>query len=85
MVSMNSSQTHSQLAEIRHSLQSILGEERVLYSLEELIVYECDGLTLHPKLPDFVVFPSSTEEIIAIVEIAKKYHIPFLPGGRVPV
>ena len=62
-------------------MQSILGNERVLYSPEELIVYECDGLTLHPQLPEFVVFPSSTEEIIAIVEVAKKYQIPFLPRG----
>ena len=81
MVRINSSQTPSQLMKIRHALQSILGKERVLYSPEELIVYECDGLTLHPQLPEFVVFPSSPEEIIAIVKIAKEYQIPFLPRG----
>lgn len=81
MVSMNSSQNPSKLAEIRQALVLLLGKERVLHTREELIVYECDGLTLHSQLPDFVVFPSSTEEVRAVIEVAKAYQIPFLPRG----
>ncbi|PYV90957.1 MAG: FAD-binding oxidoreductase [Acidobacteria bacterium] len=79
--------------EVYRHLVSILGKEWVLHTPEELIVYECDGLTLHPRLPDFVVFPTSTEEVVKIVKLAWQYKIPFLPrgagtslsGGAIPV
>ena len=50
---------------VRRELASIVGSEWVLDTPDELIVYECDGLTLHPRLPDFVVFPTCTEETSA--------------------
>ena len=78
---MNSAHKEPPLAEILRALVSLLGKERVLHSPDELIVYECDGLTLHPHLPDFVVFPSNTKEVAGVVEIAKEYQIPFLPRG----
>ena len=81
MVNLNSNHTPSKLAEIRQALVLLLGKECVLHSPEELIVYECDGLTLHSQLPDFVVFPSSTEDVRGVIEIAKAYQIPFLPRG----
>jgi glycolate oxidase len=85
--------TQSVNQEIYAKLVSFLGEEWVLHTPEELIVYECDGLTLHPRLPDFVVFPQSTEDIVQIVKLAQRHRIPFLPrgagtslsGGAIPV
>jgi glycolate oxidase len=67
--------------EIYEELVSFLGKDWVLHTPEELIVYECDGLTLHPQLPDFVVFPSSTEDVVQIVKLAGRYKMPFLPRG----
>ena len=81
MNGMHLSQTSAKQFEIRQALFSLLGEERVLCDPDELIVYECDGLTLHPQLPDFVVFPATTEEVVGVIEIAKTYQIPFLPRG----
>jgi glycolate oxidase len=78
---------------VYRELVSILGTEWVLHTPDELVVYECDALTLHPRLPDFVVFPDSTDEVVEIVKLARRYNIPFLPrgagtglsGGAIPV
>ena len=58
--------TQRSKVEIYERLVSLLGKDGVLHTPEELIVYECDGLTLHPGLPDFVVFPQSTEDIVKL-------------------
>src|SRR5882762_855777 len=62
---------------IHRELASIVGGEWVLDSPDELIVYECDGLTLHPRLPDFVVFPTCTEDVVKIMALAQRHKIPF--------
>src|SRR5436309_8351818 len=67
--------------EVYRHLVSILGKEWVLHTPEELIVYECDGLTLHPRLPDFVVFPTCTEDVVKIMAVAQRHKMPFLPRG----
>jgi len=85
--------SQSSKTEIYGQLASLLGKDWVLHTPEELIVYECDGLTLHPRLPDFVVFPNSTEDVVEIVKLAGRHRIPFLPrgagtslsGGAIPV
>ncbi len=68
-------------SKIHRALVALLGSEWVLHTPEELLVYECDGLTLHTRLPDFVVFPSSTAEVIQIVRLAHEHGIPFLARG----
>ncbi len=73
--------TPSQLDAVHRELVSVVGRDWVLHTPDELIVYECDGLTLHPKLPDFVVFPSCTEEVVRLMEVAQRHKIPFLPRG----
>ena len=62
-------------------LQDLLGSERVISHHDELIVFECDGLTLHKNLPDAVVLPETTEEVSEVVEICSAHKIPFLARG----
>lgn len=76
-----SSFSPSQRDAVHRELVSIIGPDWVLHTPDELIVYECDGLTLHPSLPDFVVFPSSTEDVVSIMKVVQRYKIPFLPRG----
>ncbi len=74
-------------------LVQILGPGRVVTSYEELLVYECDGLTINKALPEVVVLPETTEEVQAIVRLATRSHVPFvargagtgLSGGALPV
>src|SRR3569623_142728 len=67
--------------ELLGRLRTIVGEEGLLYRPEELLVYECDGYTIEKKVPDVVVFPTSTEQVVAVVKLCNELDIPFVPRG----
>ena len=48
---------------------------------DELIVYECDGFTIPRARPVAVVFPRSTAEIVAAVNVCRERGIAVLPRG----
>jgi glycolate oxidase len=62
-------------------LRAIVGEAGLLTRPEELLVYECDGFTIEKQMPDVVVFPTSTEQVVAIVKLCNAHHVPFVPRG----
>ncbi|UZQ53098.1 glycolate oxidase subunit GlcD [Trichothermofontia sichuanensis B231] len=70
-----------------------IGQEQVIRKREELLVYECDGLTSYRQRPAVVVLPRTTEEVAAIVQICDREGVPFvargagtgLSGGALPV
>lgn len=62
-------------------LRAIVGEDGVVWKPEELLVYECDAYTLEKNLPNFVVLPKSTAEVVAIVQLCAKRNVPFIPRG----
>ncbi len=62
-------------------LQSIVGRDGVLNAPSDLLVYECDGFTIEKNKPDLVVFPTSTEHVVAIVKACKEFDVPFVPRG----
>ena len=75
-------------------LRPVVGPGGVLTSPSELLVYECDGFTIEKNKPDVVVFPTSTEQVVQIVQrlqragravpAARGRHQPGrrLPAGR---
>lgn len=63
------------------ALKEIVGEEDVIAEPERLLVYECDGLSIHKHPPRAVVFPESTEEVVRVVRLLRHYRIPFLARG----
>jgi glycolate oxidase subunit GlcD len=63
------------------NLGAIVGREHVLSKPDELLVYECDGLTHHKHRPCAVVFPSSTEEVAAVMLALAREKVPFTPRG----
>jgi len=73
--------------------EAIAGKNNVVRRKEELLVYECDGLTSYRKRPDVVVLPRTTAEVAAIVTVCAQNQIPFvtrgsgtgLSGGALPV
>jgi glycolate oxidase subunit GlcD len=67
--------------EIIKKLRQILDVPSVIDDETELLVYECDGLTLFKHKPDAVVFPRTTEQVAQVVRLANEYRIPFLPRG----
>ena len=66
---------------LRRELEGMLGKGGVLSEPEELLVYESDGLTLFRALADFVVFPTSVEQVSAIVKLANREALPFVARG----
>ena len=66
---------------LRRELEGVVGPGGVLSEPDELLVYESDGLTLFRALADFVVFPTSAEQVSAIVRIAGREGLPFVARG----
>ena len=73
--------------------EAVLGKNAVVQRREELITYECDGLTSYRQRPALVVLPRNTEQVAAVVKICDQNQIPWvargagtgLSGGALPV
>jgi glycolate oxidase subunit GlcD len=63
------------------ALRGIVGREHCLSSDAELLVYECDGLTVHSGRPTAVVMPNSRDEVQAVVRACRRAGLPFVPRG----
>jgi glycolate oxidase len=68
-------------ADFLAALRQIVGHDGLLADRDELLVYECDGFTIEKSVPDVVVFPASTEQVVAIVRLCNQYNVPFVPRG----
>src|SRR5216683_3205238 len=66
---------------LRRELEGLLGKGAVLSEPEELLVYESDGLVLFRALADFIVFPTSTEQVSLVVKLANREGLPFVARG----
>ena len=60
---------------------AVIGEKGVVQRREELITYECDGLTSYRQRPAVAVLPRTTEQVAEIVKICHQNSIPFIPRG----
>ena len=73
-------------------LAGIVGSEAVLHLPDDLMLYEYDG-SVDKALPQAVVFPSTTEEVVRLLRWADEHCLPVvargagtgLSGGAVPV
>ncbi len=61
--------------------EAILGKNGVIQRREELLTYECDGLTSYRQRPALAVLPKTTEQVAQIVKICDRYSIPFIARG----
>jgi glycolate oxidase len=68
-------------ADLVPQLRNLVGAGGILANPSDLAVYECDGYTIEKNRPDLVVFPSSSEQIVAIVQLCNKENVTFLPRG----
>jgi len=63
------------------TLRAIVGDAGCLSRPEELLVYECDGLTLHSGWPAAVVLPRSRSEVQRVVRTCREHGVAFVPRG----
>ena len=75
----------------KERIAALVGRRGYLDRPEDLAIYEYDG-SIDKHQPDLVVFPCNTEEVSAIVRIAREFRVPFvgrgsgtgLSGGAIP-
>ncbi|MBD1919702.1 glycolate oxidase subunit GlcD [Microcoleus sp. FACHB-831] len=73
--------------------EAAVGKNGVVQRREELITYECDGLTSYRQKPAVVVLPRTTEQVAEVVKICDRFSVPWvargagtgLSGGALPV
>jgi glycolate oxidase len=53
----------------------------VVSAHQELLAYDCDGLTLHRHRPPLVVLPETTQEVAAVVALCHRRGVPFIARG----
>jgi glycolate oxidase len=75
------------------ALEALIGKDNVMRRKEELLVYECDGLTSYRQRPAVVTLPKTTKAVAAVVKLCHEQNIPFvtrgagtgLSGGALPI
>ena len=65
---------------IINELKSIVGEQYVLTSPEDLVAYSYDA-TFTSARPNLVVLPDSTQEVSEVLKVANRELIPVVPRG----
>ncbi|MTI80074.1 MAG: FAD-binding protein [Firmicutes bacterium] len=64
------------------ALEQALGSENVISKKEDLVTFSFDATPDMPNpLPDVVVTPSTTEEVVKVVKIAHENKTPLYPRG----
>lgn len=81
-------------AQVIEALTKELGKKKVITEPEDLICYSFDATADMPsKLPDVVVVPGDTGEVVKIINIANQFKTPIYPrgsgtnlsGGTIPI
>jgi glycolate oxidase len=66
---------------IERQLRSLLPARGVVAARQELLAYDCDGLTLTRHQPRLVVLPETTEQVAAVVRCCAELNVPFIARG----
>ena len=95
---MGSPEEHRQLSEAEIArlvagLRRILQTDSLLVAREDLVPYECDGLTAYRQLPLLVALPTTEAQVVAILKLCHELRVPLvargagtgLSGGATPV
>lgn len=65
---------------LHQRIEKLLGPRGYLYKPEDLTLYEYDG-GVDKSRPDVVVFPRSTEDVVAVVKLAAEFELPIVGRG----
>ena len=66
--------------EVLAGLEAIVGKANVLFSPEDILLYQYDA-SLDEGVPDAIVLPGTVEEVVAVIRMAHREGIPFTPRG----
>lgn len=68
------------MIQLKDELSSVIDSKRIFSEKSDLASYSYDA-SFGTYFPDIVVQPLSTEDVVHIVKLAKKYQIPIYPRG----
>jgi glycolate dehydrogenase FAD-linked subunit len=63
------------------ALREIVGRDGIVAAADQRLVYECDMLVYYKGMPDLVVLPRSTPEVLAVVRRCLEAGVPIIPRG----
>ena len=66
---------------LAQQLRRLLPARAVVAARQELLAYDCDGLTLERHQPPLVVLPETTEQVAAVVGLCHSEGVPFVARG----
>jgi len=66
---------------LERRLKALLPARAVVTKRQELLAYDCDGLTLNRHQPPLVVLPESAEQVAAVVKLCAELEVPFIARG----
>src|SRR5262252_669114 len=67
--------------EVVARMAAAVGARNVISDPAELRSYESDALTSFRAQPTLVVLPASTEEVVAVMKLAREAGMPVVPRG----
>ena len=67
--------------ELERQLRQFLPSRAVVSARQELLAYDCDGLTLSRHQPSLVVLPETTAQVAAAVKLCHQQGVPFVARG----
>ena len=68
-------------AAMERHCRALLPARAVVARPQELLAYDCDGLTLHRAQPSLVVLPETTEQVAAVLRLCHAQGVPFVARG----
>src|SRR5215470_16698696 len=68
-------------AELVRRLRSALRADCLLHEREDLVPYECDGLSAHRQVPLAVALPESEDEVRQVLRICSDARVPVVARG----
>ncbi|MCP5141651.1 MAG: glycolate oxidase subunit GlcD [Gammaproteobacteria bacterium] len=68
-------------ADLLTALRTVLEPHQLLHRDEELIPYECDGLSAYREKPMLVALPERVEQVQAVLRLCKQHQTPVVARG----
>ena len=66
---------------LEQRLRPLVPRRALVAQPQELLAYDCDGLTLHRRQPPLVVLPETAEQVAAVVRCCHELGVPFIARG----
>src|SRR5215470_11104305 len=68
-------------AELLSQLAAALPRDCLLYEREDLVPYECDGLSAHTQVPLAVALPENEQQVREVLRICSLARVPVVARG----